>query len=328
MFLRNYWYVLAQARDVGRKPLARRALGRGVVLFRTEAGAVTAMEDRCPHRLAPLSMGELVGDELQCRYHGFRYDCTGKCVAIPGEDVIPPTIRVETFPAVERHNMVWVWMGAKDNADPSSIPGWDVMEEASFVHMYFDNVFDAPMMSIVDNLLDLTHVHFTHRLLGADNMIHDSDPMKVWRETDSIYFSRKLRKGARIKPGMYIEIGGGYALPSICYTTSLPKRDDGEIIAGAPVTRVMHCLTPENEGRTRYIAMRSWNVATRPQDLAALEHQTNVTILEDKEMLEGQQRVRLDSPGVKDRLIRADAAAVQSRRLFEEAVKRETAAAG
>jgi vanillate O-demethylase monooxygenase subunit len=69
MFLRNYWYVAAFDHEVTRKPLGRIILGEPVVLFRAADGTAIALEDRCPHRRLPLSMGKLVSDDvLQCHY--------------------------------------------------------------------------------------------------------------------------------------------------------------------------------------------------------------------------------------------------------------------
>ena len=90
MFLRNYWYVAAWARDLGREPLARIMLNEPVVLFRKRDGTPVALEDRCIHRRLPLSMGRLIGDEIQCHYHGLVFDGTGACVKIPGQERIPP----------------------------------------------------------------------------------------------------------------------------------------------------------------------------------------------------------------------------------------------
>ena len=90
MFLRNYWYVAASGSEIGRKPFRRIILNEPVVFYRTEDGTPVALEDRCPHRRLPLSMGKLVeGDVLQCHYHGLRFDRTGACVRVPGQDMIP-----------------------------------------------------------------------------------------------------------------------------------------------------------------------------------------------------------------------------------------------
>ena len=84
---------------------------------------------------------------------------------------------------------------------------------------------------------------------------------------------------------------------------------------------IMHCLTPQDENSTRYLPIRSWNVLTRPQDIAELEHRTIFTVQEDKEMLEAQHRVRLRSPKTPERLIRSDEASVDARRMFDDALR-------
>ncbi len=95
MFLKNYWYVAAYSDEVGREPLGRVLLGEPVVLYRTEAGAPVALEDRCAHRRLPLSMGKVIGDTIQCHYHALEDDCTGACVKIPGQDRIAPQMKIQ-----------------------------------------------------------------------------------------------------------------------------------------------------------------------------------------------------------------------------------------
>src|SRR3974377_2452185 len=110
-FLKNCWYVAAQADEVGVAPLGRTLLGEPVVLYRKEDGTAVALEDRCCHRRAPLSKGVLIGDALQCGYHGFPFDAAGACIRIPGQDRVPLGIGVRGYPLVERHAFLWIWMG-------------------------------------------------------------------------------------------------------------------------------------------------------------------------------------------------------------------------
>ena len=77
MFLRNYWYVAGYDHEIGRRPFRRVIMGEPIVFYRLEDGTPVALQDRCAHRHLPLSMGKLVGDMLQCHYHGLRYDRTG-----------------------------------------------------------------------------------------------------------------------------------------------------------------------------------------------------------------------------------------------------------
>lgn len=108
MFPSNAWYAAAMGREVDRTPLSRTMGGRPVVLYRTEAGAPVALADACWHRLVPLSLGSLRGDDLVCGYHGIAYDPRGRCTFMPSQETINPGASVTSFPVVERDRLVWV----------------------------------------------------------------------------------------------------------------------------------------------------------------------------------------------------------------------------
>ena len=91
---RNAWYPLTWSRNVTRKLAPHRVLGIDLVVYRTEAGNVVALHDVCPHRLAPLSMGKLKGDAIECGYHGMTFGSDGICVRIPGQKLIPANAKV------------------------------------------------------------------------------------------------------------------------------------------------------------------------------------------------------------------------------------------
>ena len=89
-FLRNCWYAAAWNHEVGPEPMARTFLDEPVVLYRTGDGTSVALEDRCCHRSLPLSLGRVMGDNLQCGYHGLTYAPDGACVEVPGQSLVPP----------------------------------------------------------------------------------------------------------------------------------------------------------------------------------------------------------------------------------------------
>ena len=99
IFLRNSWYVAAWNHELidGRK-LARTILERPVVIYRGASGKVVALDDRCRNRAAPLSMGRIEGDDIRCMYHGMKFEPGGKCIQIPGQDMIPATARISEQP--------------------------------------------------------------------------------------------------------------------------------------------------------------------------------------------------------------------------------------
>jgi len=116
LYPKNIWYVAALPGEVTSAPLARRILNEKVVIFRTIAGRVTALQDRCPHRLLPLSRGRVVGEHLQCGYHGAEFSADGKCVLVPGQPEVPDNAGIRSYPAEEKYGLVWIWMGEPELA--------------------------------------------------------------------------------------------------------------------------------------------------------------------------------------------------------------------
>ena len=102
MFLRDHWYVAALGCELESNPISRQIWGEYVAIFRSEADGVVALADQCPHRGYPLSLGTIVGDQLVCGYHRFTFDCSGICVAVPGQDGIPNRATMRTYRAVEQ----------------------------------------------------------------------------------------------------------------------------------------------------------------------------------------------------------------------------------
>ena len=126
-FVRNQWYVAAWGHELGRSLLARRILGDPLVLYRTERGEPVALADRCSHRLMPLSMGKLIGDRIQCGYHGMEFDCAGRAVRVPNQDRVPANAFVRRYPVIERMGMIFIWTGDPEKAvgvEPHIVPQW------------------------------------------------------------------------------------------------------------------------------------------------------------------------------------------------------------
>ena len=121
MFLRNCWYIAGWSRDIVRSLTARKILNQNLVLYRQSDDTVVALEDACPHRKLPLSKGRLLGDIIECGYHGLQFDCSGSCVLAPTQNRIPPTAKVRHYPIIEKWGFVWVWMGEVDKAEDVNV---------------------------------------------------------------------------------------------------------------------------------------------------------------------------------------------------------------
>src|SRR5436190_22179122 len=123
MWVRNAWYVAGWSHEFAPGAIhARTLIDQPIALYRTADGGLVALEDRCCHRFAPLSLGRLEQDDLRCMYHGLKFAPDGRCIEIPGQPMIPPAARVRTYPAAESGAWIWIWMGDAAAADPKLIP--------------------------------------------------------------------------------------------------------------------------------------------------------------------------------------------------------------
>lgn len=170
-YLRNTWYVAMWSQDLQAGQIEGRTyLGEQIVLFRTLAGEVHALDDLCPHRFAPLHKGTLVdGCKIRCGYHGLEFDGEGSCVRNPhGKEKIPGAARVRAYPVVEKHALIWIWMGEQE-ADPALVPDFSLIDQspAHLVSRPDWMRMEANYELVVDNLMDLSHTAFLHEgLLG------------------------------------------------------------------------------------------------------------------------------------------------------------------
>jgi phenylpropionate dioxygenase-like ring-hydroxylating dioxygenase large terminal subunit len=189
-FVRNAWYVAGWSREFDELPRCVTVLGENLAMYRASGGDVVALHDRCPHKYLPLSRGRVVEDGLQYGYHGLVYAGDGRCVRIPGQPRVPPTLRVRSYPVLEQHGIVWVWTGDPERAAPEAVfelpqqrdPAW-------FSHQGDALHIRSNYLNVAENLLDPAHVTYVHpTTLGsashADVPVRcdsSGDPILVWR---------------------------------------------------------------------------------------------------------------------------------------------------
>ncbi|MFF0464915.1 aromatic ring-hydroxylating dioxygenase subunit alpha [Streptomyces mexicanus] len=207
-FVRNQWYVAAYAHEVGRELLGRTVLGEPILLYRTEDGRPVAMADRCVHRRFPLSEkpSRLDGDRVVCGYHGFTYGTDGVCVSVPGQQRIPRTARLATYPVVEQDSFVWVWIGDREPGDtlPPRAPWLDSPDYTVVCGM---EPLEADYGLLVDNLLDLSHETYLHGgYIGTPEVAETPITTEVDDKTGVVYVSRHMADAAC--PPFYAESTG------------------------------------------------------------------------------------------------------------------------
>lgn len=340
-FIRNAWYPASWSHELGRAILARTMLGEKIALYRTEAGAPVALEDRCCHKFMPLSLGKLKGDAVECGYHGMTYDAAGRCIRIPGQAAIPPQARVRAYPAVDHLGLVWIWPGDAALADRAHLfplpaygaAGWTT-NCGPYMHI------KAGYQQLTDNLLDPMHVSFVHlSTLGSPEMadipvetLQNGDFVTVIRWTldrPPVPIIRTLtRLDANVDRWQYYNF---YA-PSTAVTdfgSGPVGMGHGEADRdGAFRTYSCHFIAPETERTSHYFWMQVRNFA--PGDEAVSKTMTDQLIMafnEDKAVLEAIQTAEDESGGRQSVRLAIDNGPQRSRRIVERLLREETASA-
>lgn len=169
MFAKNCWYMAVDADDVTQeRPLGIKVAGEDIVLYRNSENKVVAMADLCPHRMAPLSIGRIEGDDIRCMYHGIRFGSDGQCKEVPGQEMIPKVLCVKPYAVNEGHEWVWVWIGDQDKADLALLPDQHFHDPKLFNVRKGSIPFEASYELFNDNTCDLSHVAYTHASTFAE----------------------------------------------------------------------------------------------------------------------------------------------------------------
>ncbi|MFO1337769.1 MAG: aromatic ring-hydroxylating dioxygenase subunit alpha [Burkholderiaceae bacterium] len=342
MFPRNAWYVAATAAEITDKPLGRTICNERIVFYRGAEGQVHALEDYCPHRGAPLSLGRVCEGKLVCGYHGLEMGCDGKTVAMPGQRVRGfPAIR--TFPVVERHGFVWVWPGEASAADPARIPHLAWAESAEWAYGGGLYHIDCDYRLMVDNLMDLTHETYVHATSIGQKEI-DETPCATRVEGDEVITSRAMF-GIQAPPFWQMALRAN-GLPDdqpvdrwqVCHFNppSHVMIEVGVALAGhggydAPdhlkaSAIVVDFITPETDTSHWYFWGMARHFQAHDEALTAQIREGQGRIFgEDREMLERQQSNLLRWPERRLLALNIDAGGVQSRRVIDRWIAAEQA---
>ena len=342
MFPKNAWYVAATPDEIEGRPLGRRICGEALVFWREADGRVAAVEDFCPHRGAPLSLGRVCDGRLVCGYHGLEMGGDGRTVAMPGQ-------RVRGFPCLKRFAVrehggyIWVWPGEAAQAEDTPLPRLPWVDEPGWAHGggLYHIACDYRLM--LDNLMDLTHETYVHATSIGQPEI-DETPCSTRTEGDQVVTSRFMN-GIQAPPFWKMAMRANGLDDSatvdrwqIC--RFLPPSqiliDVGVALAGqggfdAPAEAkassvVTDFITPETETSIWYF----WGMARRFRSedaelTASIREGQGRIFAEDREMLERQQLNLLQHPERRLLMLNIDAGGVQARRVIERLVAAEQA---
>jgi vanillate O-demethylase monooxygenase subunit len=338
MFLRNAWYFAGFSEEIGQALFERTLLGESIALFRKRSGEAAAIANRCPHRFAPLTMGRLIDDRVQCAYHGIEFDAGGRCVHIPGSERIPESACVRAYPLVEKWGCLWIWMGEIARADAGLlIDGFRYMTETGWKPVWGLKEVEANYQLVIDNLMDLTHLPFLHpnTLGNLGNAAAAEAEAKTTVQGDTVavkrvvldcepapMFTRVAKFEGRIDRHQY-----SIFVPPCFVLIELQVMPAGtHDVARGIEWRVFHIVTPVTETRTRYHWAVTRHFAQDSETVsAAIAEATGATLEEDRVMIEAQARM-LEGTTLEARTLstRFDAAPAQVRRIIKKLVKADT----
>lgn len=338
-FLRNTWYVAAWSKDIGRQPVGKRYLDEPVMLYRKESGEIVAMADRCPHRFAPLSSGCLKGDVVQCGYHGLEFNSDGQCVHNPhGDQKIPKAAVVRTYPVVDTHALIWIWMGDKELADPALIPDMSFLADKSRATMGGGMMMNAHYELLTDNLMDLSHGQFVHAsfmkdaqfVKGTNKVVQDGNRVfsNQWVPNSHVH---SIYGGGGKSDSLFDqwwdiswEPPGVMVLDSGVTAAGRPREEGRRNLSG-------HMVTPETSTTTHYFYSNSRDYDVDNEEMnEAVRHWQAVGFHEqDHPMIESVQK-NMTSPDLLAMgpiLLAPDAGAIRVRRVLGGLIQAEVKAA-
>jgi len=336
-FLRNSWYVVAWGENLAPGPTRIKVLGEPIALYRLQSDKAVALSDRCPHRSASLGDGKIVGDALQCPYHGLRFSETGACIHNPhGNGAIPPRAHVKSYPLIERHHALWIWMGDVDKADPALIPDFSLYDDPALVSSRGYLHVKANYELVNDNLLDLSHAAFIHPFLTNDGYAARSrSEVKqegttvwsyLWNDDEALTPLFRLvwdGRGDRCDMRAHMR----WTAPS-SLLLDVGVTDIGAPPEAGPALPSAHLLTPETETCTHYFWMVGRNRLPNDFELGQAIHEgiARAFTTEDEPMI---SRISENMNGaefwsLKPVILPGDAAALRARRVLADLISAET----
>jgi phenylpropionate dioxygenase-like ring-hydroxylating dioxygenase large terminal subunit len=254
------WYAPAASSQVDRDLLAVRAAGLPVVLYRTEAGSVVALEDRCAHRAYPLSAGELIGDSVRCGLCGFVYGADGRCVSVPTQPHVPYGAQVASYPVREADGLVWVWLGEPGRAALHRIPELPWLDDDGWSTVSGEEDVLASFLLLHENFADVTQVPFVAPDIAPSVLGTTPPPLEVVVSETSVSLHRDFPPaplpawqaeivGCPLDTPYRTEQSGFFPSPAVWVDHWDAQAGDGTWIR----LRFTHLVTPIDESSSRLL---------------------------------------------------------------------------
>ncbi|MEF9918271.1 MAG: aromatic ring-hydroxylating dioxygenase subunit alpha [Eubacterium sp.] len=323
MMIFNKWYAILESKDVpDKRPVGVTRLNEKLVLWRDSKGKACCIKHQCCHRGAALELGKVVGDHLQCAFHGFEYDCKGQVKKIPAigaDTLVSSWYGVEHFTVREEHDFIWLWWG-DPNKMTAEIPFFDDLEHPDFSYKSFKDHWPVHYSRAVENQLDVVHLPFVHHnTIGRGQKTLVNGPVVV-RDGNTLIFYVDNQKDHHQKPLQPEEIEDYKHFPHL----KLIFPNIWENIIGEKI-RVMAAFAPIDEENTVvYIRFyqRFVTVPIMSEWINLMGILYSIVILrQDKRVVVSQRPVKSEK-GMDEKLIVGDLPIIEYRNT-REALKKQ-----
>lgn len=311
--LRNLWYPVAASWQVAGTPLGITRLGEQIVLWRDETGQVYALEDRCPHRGARLSLGVNLGPKVACWYHGIEVNGSGFVESVPASDNCPLEKRkcIKSYPVKERAGAIFLWFGDEIHVDPTplSLPNEIVHQDyASFLCIAH---WKCNYQYAIDNVLDPMHGAYLH---AASHSMAEGDRQAhmLVRETQTGFIVEKA--GQRDVNFDWVELGESGAIWARLEIPYQKKHGPGGSFG------VVALVVPVDEANCLLFAWRTRKVQGWQRDVWQFLYRNRLEGLHWAVLEQDQQVLENLAPDARDResLYQHDVGVARARRFLRQ----------
>lgn len=287
------WHPVLFLEDLAQGELHGFSLhGQRLVLLKGPGEQLSCFEDRCPHRAARLSDGMVVNGQVQCGYHGWRFDSQqGLCRHIPqwpAEQALPPRACLRPHAVVARQGLAWVWSGPGGTSDQACLPLVKEMEQPGVRSV--DYAVDLPYdhSFLIENVIDVAHIHIIHDGIHGGGHRAFALPLdfQILEESPLGFRARYRTRGLEtlVDTSAIEHAGVDFIAPGLIHYRTHYRR------AGLLAGLALYAL-PLAPGRCRLLYRKYSNFTPRRDALKPrwLEHWTLNTILtQDMALITGQ----------------------------------------
>ncbi len=245
----NQWYAIMESREVKREPVGVVRMNEKLVLWRDGNGHLSCIYDVCCHRGASLAGGCVKDGMIECPFHGFVYDGSGKVTQIPANGKhmkVPERYRVHGYKVRESYGLIWLWYGDPQDEHIPEIPFFEDLKDG-FFYDTFSEIWNVHYSRAIENQLDVVHLPFVHKTtIGRGGSTLVNGPVVKWKENRMTFYVANAWDDGQAVPKKPNEIKDYESLFSLQY--QIPNTWQNMI---SDKVRIFAAFVPVDETHTK-----------------------------------------------------------------------------